>query len=135
MSDPFEDAIVPFFEGTKDKIPDVKALADLLRDENKPLPPGFRAALAELLDSRLAYALACNWALKPAWIGRYDSEQKISELDWQIPDGGVTNALARIADERGIGERTLWDTWKKKIKPRRDFARFLKNLNPNKSKT
>ncbi len=67
--------IGPFFDGPKTSPPDVKALARLLRKANpQQLPAGFLETLAEMLESVSPSQLACNWQLRPVYIGRYDKE-------------------------------------------------------------
>jgi hypothetical protein len=86
------------------------------------LPKGFRNALAEILQSRLPGALASNWALRPAYIGRAvkvareeTREHTVKRNIDQARSRGLTLSAA-IEDcevRAGIKQRTAWRVWKR----------------------
>jgi hypothetical protein len=118
-SDPWK-TVQQFFDNPKNAEPDIKALAAVLRSD-APLPDGFRDVLAEILDSRLPNALACNWQLVPKYEGTRDALSKSDE----------ENSIVRreIANAQSAGqsiESAMWEiTQKAKIsklkKRQKDF--------------
>jgi len=104
----FEAIILPFYDAPKDHPPDVRALARLLRS-NVTLPEGFRATLAEMLDSQLPFKLAMNWTLKPEFIGRYDEEADEEKVEKALArEGNITRAVFKVD---GMSDRTAWRIW------------------------
>jgi len=135
----FEEIVNSFFENPKGQKPDTKALAKLLRSQ-EPLPPHFRIELAEMLDSRLSDTLACNWTLKPFYIGRYDeapaqrkkraeTEATIGrEIDAAIKrEKSVESAIQQMVDDGKTQkrERTIWTIWRK-IRLDREWRRMFR---------
>jgi hypothetical protein len=95
--------------------PDVKALAALLRKSNEPVPGG---VLAEMLDSRLPRKLACNWELRPVFVGRYDDELRRVERERRIDaamaaEPRVSKAMGAVEDLgiNGLKGRSPWRLW------------------------
>jgi len=121
MSEPAEEwweAVRLLFDGSREQEPDVGPLVRLLRNKDKPLPEGFRDTLAELLDSRQEGQLACNWQLRPRYVGRADEEQRRVEKERLIDKAmagapSKTEAIARVDDLRipGLKGRTIWRVW------------------------
>jgi hypothetical protein len=121
-NDPWE-TLRQFFDNPETAKPDLKSLADALRGD-EPLPDGFRDALAEILESRLPGALACNWTLKPEFTGRYDQERQTITFEEAIAramarGAKVSKAMPDASEAVGISERTAWKIWPK-IKAERE---------------
>jgi hypothetical protein len=91
---PADKILLSFFDGGKNEEPDVKKLAQLLRDDDVRLAVGFPAVLAEILDSRLPHRLACNWQLKPVWTGRYDEEVLLDRISAEERKRGDVSRIA-----------------------------------------
>jgi hypothetical protein len=109
----------PFFENPRDAEPDVKALARLLRS-NAPLPKGLRSTLAEMLDSHRPGELACNWQLRPKYIGCRDEEILRERKEKQVKKAmeRAANVSQAMAEVTGISERTAYSV-RKEMKRRR----------------
>jgi len=133
---PLAKVLVSFFENPEDQKPDIKALARLLR-AGEPLPQGIGAWLAEVLEPQLTGELACNWTLKPSYVGRYDKARHADEIEALIgPEidaarkrgQNIENTIQQMVDESKIkkSERTVWTIWQK-IKSGREWrALFAK---------
>ena len=133
--DDWKKVIVPFFESPKDNAPDTKALAELLRREDLPLPPGFRAALAEILDSLLPEQIACNWQLIPSYCGFHNKELKGKKDERSVDQGAadarknglsITSVMPDIAEKTCVSERKAWTIWGR-ISARRKFLEKTRN--------
>jgi hypothetical protein len=104
-----------FFDNPKNAEPDTKALAAVLRSD-APLPDGFRDVLAEIIDSRLPGALACNWTLRADFTGRYNRERQKITFEEAVTramarGAKVSKAMPDAADAVKISERTAWKIW------------------------
>jgi hypothetical protein len=121
-------ALLPFHENPKDAEPDVKALSRMLRSD-KPLPEGLREQIAELLDSqwraRSPLARACNWQLRPTYVGWREKVIRKAEQEGRVLKAleaapKITAATAKIDDGRGMSQRTAFSAWTR-IKAKRAF--------------
>jgi|SRR5208283_1048043 len=113
--------ILVSFQNPRDKKPDVKRLAQLLRSGGS-LPPGAGAWLADALDPCRypRHALEINWRLVPEYVGLYEKGQQAIEIEAFVVgkiDAGqkrgltVTAAIQEIAGEIGKSESSLWAIW------------------------
>jgi hypothetical protein len=126
--DPLNEVCESFFTNPRNRKPNIKKLARALRS-GRPLPLGFRAVLAEMLDSRLPGNLACNWQLKPHFGRRYDKAQRADEIEDSVVreidaacERGltVTAAVEETAGKIGKSPSSVWDIWNKCQYWRRD---------------
>ena len=123
-------AILDSFSGSpKGAPPDVKALAALLRKSNEPIPG---AVLAEMLDSQLPYRLACNWELRPVYVGRYDNELRREKKERQIDtalasEPNISKAIAKFDSLGGDGLKggSAWRLWRKMKRRRAWWNKML----------
>jgi hypothetical protein len=136
MTGDIEEILVSFYENSKDKKPDIKKLARLLRS-GRPLRPGFGAVLAEMLDSRLPVNLACNWQLKPHFCGRYNKAQRkhgievivIREIDAARESGlTVTAAIQETAGKIGKSTSSVRDIWNARPRWRRGPPEHIRKV-------
>lgn len=138
--DPLGEALVSFLENSKDNPPDVKALARLFRLASERSDVVFHAGhcflLVEILDSQLPERLACNWQLRPHFIGWYDEEACRIEKENAINEAiaatpNITDAISAV-DDRGIPGmkgRTAWKIWDK-MKRRRMWWNKVLDVSP-----
>lgn len=126
MTEPTEDEfdewwalLRPFHESPKNAKPDIKALARMLRSD-EPLPEGLREQIAELLDSQWGanspVARACNWELRPVFVGWRDKAMKMAEQEGRVlkaleVEPNITAATARIDDGGAMSQRTAFSAW------------------------
>jgi len=113
---PADKILLSFFDGGKNDEPDVKKLAQLLRNGDQ-LPAGFPDVFAEILDSRLPHKLACNWQLQPVWCGACDEEDLLDRIDAKVRKRG---AVSRIAGDYGMCTRKFYRCLWHKVKARRE---------------
>jgi hypothetical protein len=117
---PADKILLSFFDGGKNEEPDVKKLAQLLRDDDVRLAVGFPAVLAEILDSRLPHRLACNWQLKPVWTGRYDEEVLLDRISAEERKRGDVSRIAEDHSMHGMCKSKFYTNVRPKIKARRE---------------